>query len=133
MNIKHLLISAGIGLGVLAALLLAAAFIALRLDLAPELMVYLTFAAAALASVVAGYAHVRSRRTQGLLFGALAAAVMYPIILLAAMALGHSTPGTAAFILLPVMLLAGGAGGIVAANRTVSTRSSARKKRKARK
>ena len=130
MNIKHLLASAGVGLGVLGLLLLAAAGIALRLDLAPAYMAYLTIAAAGLAALVAGYVHVRSRRAQGLLFGALAAAVMYPIVLLVAMLVARSGPGMAAFMLLPVMLTAGGAGGIVAANRTVSSRGGTKKKRR---
>jgi len=130
MNIKHLLISAGVGLGVLGLLLAAAAVIALRLDLAPAYMRYLALTAAGLAALVAGYVHVRSRRAQGLLFGALAAAVMYPIVLLVSVAMARSGPGVAAFILLPVMLLAGGLGGIVAANRTVQTRSGRKKRRR---
>ncbi|MCL2530760.1 MAG: TIGR04086 family membrane protein [Oscillospiraceae bacterium] len=130
MNIKRLLISAGIGLVVLGLLLLVAAGIALRLDLASSMLRYLAFGAAALAALVAGYIHVRSRRAQGLLFGALAAAVMYPIVLLISMAVSRGAPGAVAFILLPVMLLTGGAGGILAANRTVQSRSGGKKKRK---
>lgn len=130
MNIKRLFISAGIGLAVLGVLLLLAAGIALRLDLAATHLRYLAFSAAALAAFVAGYIHVRSRRTQGLLFGALAAAAMYPIVLLLALAMLRGAPGAAAFILLPVMLLPGGAGGILAANRTVQSRSSKKKRRR---
>jgi len=127
---RHMLISVGVGLVLLAALLCAGAIIALRMDIARSHMAFVAIPLAGLAAVVTGYVYVRPKRAQGLLFGALAGAALYLPLLAAGVVISRAAPGTNAIILLPVMLLCGAIGGIVAANRGGATRKSVKSRKR---
>jgi len=127
--VRRLLISAGSGFVLLAVLLCAAAAVCLRLDVAQGRMGLIAIPLAGFAAFAAGYFNVRPVRRQGLAFGMLAAVALYLLVLVAALVVSGGAPGLNAVLLLPVMLLCGAAGGIVAANR-VSQRSTKTRKRK---
>jgi len=109
--------SAGVGLAVFALLLLAAAAVCLRLDLARERLPWVGIPLAAVAAFLAGDLHVRPLRKQGLLSGLLSGAALYAGVLLLAAAISRATLGANAVLLLLATLLGGAAGGIFAANR----------------
>lgn len=128
--VRHMLISAGFGAGLLMVLMLIAAAASLWLDLPHGRMGFVAIPLTGLAAFFAGYMNVRPRRTQGLAFGVLAAAVLYLPVLFAAMILSREAPGFSALITLLVMLLCGAVGGVAAANRTTPRQSGKPRKRK---
>jgi len=126
---RHMLVSAGFGAALLVVLMGAAAAASLWLDLPQGRMRFVAIPLAGFAAFFAGYMNVRPRRTQGLAFGALAAAVLYLPVMLAAVAVTREAPGFGAVITLLVMILGGAVGGIVAANRTSPRHSAKPRKR----
>lgn len=102
---------------VFALLLLPLAALILKLDLPQELLPLLVISVAALTALLAGYFSVRPTRKQGLPVGLLAAGALYLCILLLAWLPLRCPLGMNAVVLLFSMLLAGGLGGILAANK----------------
>ena len=127
---RHMLVSAALGAGLLAVLMGAAAMASLWLDLPQGRMGLVAIPLAGLAAFFAGYMNVRPRRTQGLVFGMLAAAALYVPVMLAAAAVAREAPGFSALVTLLAMLLCGAVGGVVAANRASPGKSAKPRKRK---
>ncbi|MDR2647113.1 MAG: TIGR04086 family membrane protein [Oscillospiraceae bacterium] len=98
------------------ALLSLGSVLAWQLDLKTDTLPFLAIPLAGIAAFVAGYVGVRAERKQGLLIGALCAAILYAVLLLISMAASDGAFGGHAVALLLVMLIGGVFGGILAAN-----------------
>ncbi|MCL2106030.1 MAG: TIGR04086 family membrane protein [Oscillospiraceae bacterium] len=114
---RRILVSAGMGTVFFFLLLLPAALLCQRLDIAMEQLPLVGIPLAALAAAVSGYAMVRPIRRQGLALGALAAATLYVVLLLLSWLAARRPLGPGAVILLLAALLGGALGGVAAANR----------------
>ncbi len=126
----RLIISAGMGLAVFAILLVTAAAICLRLDLAQDKLAWVSIPIASLSAFFAGALHVRPLRKQGLLLGLLSGAAFYVGALLLSVILSHATLGVNAVFLLMSTLICGAAGGIYTANRKPSSNKASAKRRR---
>jgi len=113
----RLVTSTALGLGLLAGLLAVAAAVCLRLDVAPAVLPWAAIPLAGAAAFAAAVFFVSAERRQGLAMGVLAAAVLYLLVLAAALVCSKAALGMNAVILLLVTLLCGAAGGVFAANR----------------
>jgi len=118
--LRRLGFSVILGLVLLAGLLAAAAAICLRLDLAQALLPMAAIPLGGLSAFAAAFFNVSAMRRQGLLMGVFTAAGLYVCVLAGAVAASQAGIGLNAVVLLLVMLFAGAAGGVFAANR-VST------------
>ena len=121
--LKRILISTVLGALVFAALLLPAAVICLQLDLPPEFLPIIAIPLAGIAAAIAAYAAVRPVRKQGLMVGALTAAALYVVLLLASWMNIQGPLGLNAVLLLLTMLLGGALGGVASANKIVASRN----------
>ncbi|MDR2753857.1 MAG: TIGR04086 family membrane protein [Oscillospiraceae bacterium] len=118
--VRRLTCAAAVGLALFTVLTLAAATLCLSVDVPREKLTLVALPIAVLGAAAAGFLHVRPTRRQGLLQGLLAAALLYVLVLTAALVLTRQTLGTHAVLLLLAMLGGGAVGGVFAANRPVS-------------
>jgi len=127
--LRRLGFSVILGLALLAGLLAAAAAICLRLDLAQAALPMAAIPLGGLAAFAAAFFNVSAMRRQGLLMGVCTAAALYTCTLASAVAASRASVGLNAVILLLVMLLAGAAGGVFAANRASTDRPKRRREK----